>query len=162
MDKYEINDNSDFQFIQIGERLHSIVVTYDYKIFINKSFVLLRDTVDSSQFQLNQIGISSYELFVSEANFIKLRDESNKIINQFKIKYGEPTKYVNNKDRYFDQINSEISGDIIAATWVSNDIKLKVTFSKDGEHGEYRYQLCIHKFQDYFGNVKLPEWWDGY
>jgi len=162
IEKYGVNDYNDFEFIRIGKRIHSLVWKYDHKIFKTNSYVLLRDTINSNQFSLNQIGLSSNELLVNEKNFKKLLDETNKIRKQFEEKYGKPTKDVNNKERYFDQSKMETVGDIIATTWESNNVKLKITFMKGGEHGRYRYHLRIHKFQDYLGNMKLPEWWDGY
>lgn len=162
IEKYVNNDKIDFKYIKIGKRLHSLVVNYDHKIFTNNSYVLIRDTINSNQFSLNQIGLSSREFYIKEENFIKLLDETNKLIHQFEKKYGKPTNYVNNEDRYFGQKNEKISGDIITSTWVFKDTKLKISFIKGGDHGHFRYQLRINKFQDYLGNIKLPKWWDGY
>ena len=162
IEKYGINDNNDFRFVRIGKRLHSLVVKYDHKIFANNSFVLIRDTINSNEFKLNQVALSSKEFQINEKNFKKLLDETNRIINQFEKKYGKPTKSINNKDRYFGQKNEEIVDEIIATTWDSNNIKLKITFYKGGEHGHYHYYLDVSTFEDYFGNMKLPEWWNGY
>ncbi len=162
MEKYGINDKDAFHYIQIGQRLHSLVVQYDHKIFSNHSYVLLRDTVDTSQFWLNQIGLSSKMFSVTNTHFKRILDETHQLINQFKLKYGEPTKYVDNEDRYFGQKNEGIAGDIVAITWDCNNVKLKITFAKEGEHGVYHYHLRVDKFQDYLGNMKLPKWWNGY
>ena len=162
IEKYVNSDEKDFKFIKIGKRLHSLVLKYDHKTFKNTSFVLIKDTINSNQFSLNQVGISSKEFHVNKENFKKLLNETNRIIKQFEDKHGEPTKSINNKERYFDENNAKITGDIIATTWVSNNVKLKITFSKEGGHGHYRYLLTISKFQDYLGNMKLPKWWNGY
>jgi hypothetical protein len=45
--------------------------------------------------------------------------------------------------------------------WLIDGQKLKVDFSIDGEHGQYFYLLRIQRFKDYYGNLKLPPWWDG-
>jgi len=162
MEKYGFDDKQDFKFIKIGKGLHSLVLKYEEGIFRNKSFVLIRDTINSNLFSLNQIGLHARDFRISKENFDTLLNETNSIVNQFKNKYGEPTKIVDRKERYFGQNDKDIADDIIAVTWDTNNVKLKITFSKAGEKGPYWYQLRISKFQDYYGNMKLPESWNGY
>lgn len=161
IEKYGNNSigEEDFKFVKIGKRMHSIVLKYENGVFENKAFALLRDTISSSEFSLNQIGLSSKEYQLKEKNFNLLLKETNRLLDLLEEKYGPPTKLENLKDRYYGQENDHVPGKIIKATWDKNNIKLQIKFAKDGPYNHYFYSLKIRKFKDYIGNMKLPEGW---
>jgi len=153
------NGNDDFKYGKIGKRMHSLVFKYEHKIFKNNAFVLFRDSINFSEFSLNQIGLSSREYLITEKNFNKLLKETNKVLKQLEDKYGSPSKIENLTDRYYGEENDKIPGKIIKATWETNNVKLQIEFAKDGPPGHHFYSLKIHKFQDYIGNMKIPKGW---
>lgn len=121
----------------------------------NWSFVSREDSLD-------QISFSSLELPIKQGWYNKLHRRADSLISIFKTKYGEPQMAtVNEKDSH--GVNKKnVPGVIMKAMWLIDGQKLKVAFEIDGEHNQFHYLLSIVRFRNFYGNQKLPPWWDGY
>jgi len=130
---------------------------YDNKgeIFGNWSFVSREDSVD-------QISFSSLELPITKKWYDALRKQADSLMLIFKTKYGEPAMATVNDKNSYGANKKIISGPIVKAMWLIDGQKLKLEFEIDGEHNEFHYLLRIKRFRDYYGNQKLPPWWNGY
>ena len=160
----EFKLTEDFKFVGIGKNLNSLVVEVDDHIFKSKSFVLIKDTLNNQIYQLNQIGTRSNRLPISERNFLKLKLKIEELIKHYKSKLGEPTKTEINEYNFWKEAFQKSSDKIIMAVWDKNEVKFKLEFTITGDekHHPFAYELRISKFKDYYGNMELPPWWNGY
>jgi hypothetical protein len=157
---YNFSDN--FRFVKIGKNLHSLISDEEAKVILNMAITLMKDSMDTDSYLLNQISMSSKDYKINEENFKKLYDETEIIIDQFVAKYGNPTKLVKNETLFFGEDSEFLGGSILAATWLDGKTKLQVLFSKDVDFRINLYAIRIFKFQDYLGNMKVPNGFKGY
>lgn len=151
-----IEQNRDFKYTYFDTSFFSIS-SYDNKskIFGNWSFVSRLDSLD-------QIAFSSLDLPITLEWFNALYRQADTLMKIFTTKYGQPAKSSTNQKNFYQNGKKYLPGDIIKAMWQIDGQKLKVEFIIDGEHNDFHYSLRISRFKDYYGNVKLPPWWDGY
>jgi hypothetical protein len=110
---------------------------------------------------LNQYGfVANYG--ITQEIYTKLQKATTTIIKDLTIKYGQPLKAATNSAYKFSKNAKLFPTNIKKAMWQINGQKLLVTFSVEGEHSEYTYSLRVSRFKDYRGNMKLPDYWDGY
>jgi hypothetical protein len=155
LNKY-VNKRQDFKFNSFDTSFFSIS-SYD-----NSSTIFGYWTYAIRNDSLNQLGFSSLELPITAEWFGKLSKLADSVINVFTIKYGKPDRDTIVKKNFFQKGKRNSTGDIRKAIWLIDGQKLKVDFSMDGEHGQFSYLLRIQRLKDYYGNMKLPPWWDGY
>jgi hypothetical protein len=155
LDNY-VNKRQEFKVVCFDTSFFSIS-SYDNNasIFGHWTYVVRNDS-------LSQLGFSSLALPITDGWFQKLSRLADSAIDAFTAKYGKPDRDTIVKKNFFQKGNKNAVGDIRKAMWVIDGQKLKVDFSIDGEHGQYSYLLRIQRFKDYYGNMKLPPWWDGY
>lgn len=151
-----VDIKKEFKFTPFDSVFFSIS-SYDNNsaIFGYWSYVIRQDS-------LNQYGFSSLALPINLEWFKKISHLADSAINLFSKKYGAPIKDTVDKNNFYQKDKKYHSGEIRKAFWLINGQKLKVDFSIDGEHGQYSYIIRIQRFEDYYGNSKLPPWWDGY
>lgn len=155
LNKY-INPHNEFKYYPLGNSFYG-VSTYD-----NNSSIFGYWTFTIRKHSLNQYGFSSLELPINKEWYNKLSRFADSTIKIFTAKYGKPFKETFVKNNVYQKGRKYLSGDVKKAMWLINGQKIKVDFSIDGEHKEYFYSLKIERFKDYYGNIKLPKWWDGY
>lgn len=145
-----------FGYFQFDSNLFSVSY-YDNKdeIFGNWAFVSREDSLD-------QISFTSLGLPITQDWYNKLRKRADSLISLFKAKYGEPTKITVNERNFYHVNQKVIAGTVVKAMWLIHGQKLKVALEIDGEHNEFHYLLSIKRFRDYYGDQRLPSWWDGY
>jgi hypothetical protein len=160
IENYNFSDN--FRFVKIGKNLYSLISNEEGKVILNKAITLMKDSMDTDSYLLNQISMSSKDYKINEENFKKLYDETEIIIDQFVANYGNPTKLVKNETFFFGEDNEFLGGSILAATWIDGKTKLQVLFSKDVDFRINLYAIRIFKFQDYLGNMKVPDDFEGF
>lgn len=160
LENFNFSDN--FRFVNIGKNLYSLISDEEGKVILNKAITLMKDSIGTDDYLLNQISMSSKDYKISEENFKNLYNETEKIIDQFVAKYGKPTKLIKNETLFFGKYDKNSGGNILAATWLDGKTKLQVRFSKDVEFRLELYTIRINKFQDYLGNMKVPDGFEGY
>jgi hypothetical protein len=160
IEEFELTEN--FEYMRIGKNLNSLVVNLEDELFRYNSFVLIQDSINDQIHQLNQIDLSTFRFGITEQNFQKLKLKTEELIEHFTSKFGEPTKSVINEDNFWSETFQKGFDTIIMAVWDKDEIKFQIDFTITGEHKLYKYQIRIHKFKDYWGNMKLPPWWNGY
>jgi len=155
LNKY-LDKRQEFKFASFDTSFFS-VSSYDNNstVFGHWTYVVRNDS-------LNQLEFSSLALPINAEWFNKLSRLADSAIHVFTEKYGKPVKDTTIKRNFFQKGKKYIAGDIQKAMWLIDGQKLKVVFSIDGEHGQYSYLLRIQRFKDFYGNMKLPPWWDGY
>jgi hypothetical protein len=151
-----IEQDRSFKYFYLDTSFFSIS-SYDNrgKIFGNWSFVSRHDSLD-------QIGFSSLDLPITPEWYNELYNQTDSLIKLFTAKYGQPAKSSTNEKNFYQKDKKYLPGHIIKAMWLMEGQKLKVEFIIDGEHKDFHYSLRLLRFKDYYGNVKLPPWWDGY
>jgi hypothetical protein len=151
-----VDKRQEFKFIPYDTSFFSIS-SYDNNstIFGLWTYVVRNDS-------LNQLGFSSLSLPINGEWFDKLSKFADSAIQVFTKKYGEPIKDTVVKTNFFQAGRKYKGGDIRKAMWLIDGQKLKVNFSIEGEHGQHSYVLRMERFKDYYGNMKLEPWWDGY
>lgn len=151
-----VNMKNEFKYFTFDNSFYG-VSSFDNnsKVFGNWNFVVRRDS-------LNQYGFSSLELPITTEWYHKLSNLADSTIKVFTIKFGKPVKETFVKKNVYQKGKKYFPGDIRKAMWLINGQKLKVDLSIEGEHNEYFYSINIETFKDYYGNLKLPMWWDGY
>jgi hypothetical protein len=160
IDKCELIDRyvgeKSFKYFHFDSAFFSISY-YDNRgeILGNWGFVSRADSLD-------QISFSSLELPITQEWYNKLHKRADSLIAVFKTKYGEPAITTVNEKNYYGVNKKVIPGTIVKAMWLIDGQKLKVAFEIDGEHNQFHYLLSVRRFKDYYGNEKLPSWWDGY
>ena len=151
-----VDTKKEFKFTPFDTDFFSISsYTNNSTIFGYWSYVIRHDS-------LNQYGFSSLTLPINSEWFKKLNQLADSVINLFTIKYGTPIKDTVAKNNFYRKDKKYRSGDIRKAMWLIDGQKLKVDFFISGEHEQYSYLLRILRFKDYYGNSKIPPWWDGY
>lgn len=155
LNKY-VDKRQEFKFTSFGTSFFS-VSSYDNNsaIFGHWTYVVRNDS-------LNQLEFSSLASPINAEWFNKLSKLADSTIHTFTAKYGKPFRDTVVKRNFFHLGKKYMASDIRKAMWLIDGQKLKVNFSIDGEHGQYSYSLRIQRFKDYYGNMKLPPWWDGY
>ncbi len=151
-----VDKQKDFNYKSFDTAFYCISV-YDNRneIFGNWSFVVRNDS-------LNQIGFTSLDLPINSEWFDNLYSKTDTIIKLFTGYFGQPLKQTRNEKNFFKKGEKYLPGDILKAMWDIDGQKIKVEYIIDGEHNDFHYSLRILRFKDYYGNIKLPEWWDGY
>ncbi|MVN23411.1 hypothetical protein [Mucilaginibacter arboris] len=155
LNKY-VNMQKEFKYYTFGSSFYG-VSSYDNdsNIFGNWSFVVRRDS-------LNQYGFSSLELPITAEWYRKLSYFADSTIKIFTVKFGKPLKETFVKTNVYQKGKKYFPSAVRKAMWLIDGQKLKVDFSIEGEHNEYFYLLKVERFKYYYGNTKLPKWWDGY
>lgn len=132
-----------------------------YKDSLNKlpvtwAFVSRNDT-------LNQYGLFFEEYPVTPESFRLLYPVADSLMKIFQSRFGDPVKSVNNGGKFHAVGNSPFfQSDILKAMWMVDGQKITINFSINGEHPPFHYELKVSRFRNYYGNVELPPWWDGY
>ena len=111
---------------------------------------------------LNQYSFSSVQLPITAEWHNKLYTFADSAISVFTARYGKPLRDTIIIKNRFANNSKHSPGGIRKAMWIMDGQKLKVEFEIDGEHGHNHYKLSISRFGDYYGNMELPAWWDGY
>ena len=155
LSKY-VDKEREFKYTRFDSSFFS-VSSYDNtsEIFGQWNYVVRHDS-------LNQYGFVSVELPMTAEWYNKLYKLTDSTIKLFTAKYGQPLKDTLVKVNLYQKGRKFHSGSILKAMWLIDGQKLKVDFSIVGEHNEYAYRFHIYRFKDYYGNIKLPPWWDGY
>jgi hypothetical protein len=137
-------------------------LSYNISSYDNSALIFGHWNYTMRNDSLNQYGFSSIQLPVTAEWFNKLYPFTDSTIKFFTKKYGKPVQETLLKTNFYRKDKKVVAGVIIKAMWIIDGQKLKVQFSIDGEHHEYAYTMKIERFKDYYGNVKLPTWWNGY
>jgi len=155
LNKY-VSRNQKFEFTPYGPSFYS-VSSYDNRsaIFGQWTYVLRNDSLDQLEF-------ASLDLPINAGWFNQLSKFADSAIHLFTGKYGKPARDTIVKRNYFRAGKKFMPGDIKKAMWLIDGQKLLVDFSIAGEHGNFTYLFRILRYKDYYGNQKLPPWWDGY
>ncbi|MCC9166028.1 hypothetical protein [Pontibacter harenae] len=151
-----IGTDKDFNYHHFGPSFYS-VSTYGNRggLYGRWAFVVRNDS-------LNQISFTSLDLPITAEAYDELAKQTEDLIEIFTAKYGQPAKATSTKKNAYQKDKKPMVGAINKAMWLIDGQKLKVEFFVDGEHGDYHYTLRILRFEDYYSNMKLPAWWDGY
>lgn len=64
--------SNNFRFVNIGKNLYSLISDEEGELILNKSITLMKDSMDSGDYLLYQISMSSKDYKISEENFKKL------------------------------------------------------------------------------------------
>lgn len=151
-----VGKNRDFKLYHFDSSFYSVSFYEEkYSKWGGWSFVLRNDSI-------NQYNYSTDSAPINSEWFSKLHKLADSAIHVFTIKFGKPAKYSINKNNFYKRDKKYLPGAILKAMWVIDGQKLKVDFAIDGEHDDNSYSLRIDRFKDYYGNVLLPSWWDGF
>jgi hypothetical protein len=141
---------------------HSDTTFFSVSYYDNKGEIFGNWVFVSREDSLDQISFSSLELPITQDWYNKLRKQADSLISVFKAKYGEPARTTVNEKNFY-RVNQKVTaGAVVKAMWLIGGQKLKVVFEIGGEHNEFHYLLSVQRFRDYYGNQKLPPWWNGY
>lgn len=111
---------------------------------------------------LNQYSFTSIDGPITAEWFNKLHPFADSTIKYFTSKFGKPVRDTSSKKNFFVTGKKFTPGVITKAMWILDGDKLKIDLSIVGEHDDFSYQLSIHRFRDYYGNMELRPWWSGY
>jgi len=151
-----VDTKEDFKYVPFDSSFFSVSYYNNVsEIFGSWSYVVRHDS-------LNQYGFSSTQLPITSEWYHKLFKLTDSTIKLFTDKYGQPAKDTLVKVNLYKKGAKFRTGTIRKAMWLIDGQKLKVDFSIVGEHNQYSYRLHIQRFKDYYGNMNLPPWWDGY
>lgn len=151
-----VDPNKNFEYTHFDSSFYSI------KSYNNKSNIFGDWTFISRNDSINQICWTSIELPITEEWFKILYGQADSLINTFTIKHGQPIKFRKKEKKFYKPNHKLFPTEIMSATWIIDEQKLKVDFIVPGEHKDFYYMIRIQKFKDYYGNSKLNPGWDGY
>jgi len=83
---------------------------------------------------------NSYSDDITQENFDKYLLATQKIIEKYKLKYGEPKKITSENKKFKDPyIERHWGYDVIIAIWETDEMDFKIEFTFMGGKGEYNF-----------------------
>ncbi len=124
--KGETNGNKQYN---IDDTVNNLAGTWAYTFVDNK---------------LEWFMFNSYSDEISEQNFNAYMSETQNIIENLKIQFGEPKEFIFENKNFKDPFKEMHWGyDVITALWTTKEMDFEVKFKFMGSRGEYKFLFSM-------------------